>query len=1546
MKSLEKQMKSCVKTFARFASKKEKGDTVQLLTEHYPMLARCAREAVKECKKAEIRLKDPELLPGLFGKCQEMCCEGILPDSDGIIVFFGNEINGICASYLPLAVTCALLKKSEEAVTNDDCVRLKNSVLSLQKMRNTDFDYISEKLFAAEKILLSDPEKIYRHLDSESKKRYRRKIAYLALQSGKSELSVAEDILKKSKKDNEHIGKYLFSASKTSRRSMFLLISEALFPALICLSAGLLSGEWVLSLLLFLPVWEIMRCPIVKASVRGAAPKKLLSLDSQSEKVSDCHVLITVSTILPSADKTRELKDKLERLYLSNAEGNYKICCLADFKAADMPRKPEDKRILNSLSGIIDELNKKYGGGFIAAVRPRSYSETQNEFIGKERKRGAITELIRAVKGNRKGFMFLEGDVEHLSETKYLIVLDYDSRPVFGSVKKLVAVAEHPLNKPIIKNGRVASGYGILAPATQNSLSSASKTFFSSVMSGDSGVSSYDTASSERYMDLFGESIFCGKGLINIDAYYALLDKGLPREKILSHDILEGEFLRTGFVPDVQIIEDFPSDTESYYKRLHRWVRGDWQNAGFIFKKNNLKVLSRYKLFDNLRRSITPIICVAVMIYSAFYQGYAGITAAVIAAFALCAADVYAGVNSVISGGIRSVTGLYYSKRLPDALACFVRAFFSLAFSAREAFICFDAVVKSLWRVLVSGDNLLEWTTFASEEQSDGVSIPVSCLPALTVSVLLIVFGLPLHRLLGLIILADIPLMLFGNTSFKRKSSKITEHQREYLMSYASAMWEYFEDLCTQESNYLPPDNIQLAPHRAVACRTSPTNIGLMLACFLAARDFGFITSQELCERMKKSLESIEKLEKYKGNLLNWYSTATLETLKPRFVSAVDSGNFLCCLTAVKEGIREYAHECSELEETAEKMENIIASTDLSAMYNKQRRLFNIGINPDTGEKTESCYDLYMSEIRMTAYFAVARKIVPRNHWGSLDRPLVKRGRYMGLASWTGTMFEYFMADIFIPSPYGSMSDETLRFCFQSQRKKAGKNPFGISESAFYDFDADLNYQYKAHGVQSLGLKRGLDKETVVSPYSSFLTLNLAPSLSLKNLKFMEKLGMTGKYGFYEAADFTKGRNGNGFSVINSFMVHHIGMSFLSVDNILNEKCMQKRFMNDRYMKGAESLLEEKPPFGKEIFKDIVSDTRMPALRERVSEKNTVFKNPNVEFPKFSVLTNGRMTVCVSDTGLMSVILDGESIFQNEKPAAVTDFFEFNSEKHVFCVASDNIAKESLKAKLSNREIEFTAQSDMLLLKMQIYLLKNSNCIIKKYTLKNKDKKETVNGKLVVPFEKTDADGIYTVSGFVNADGKYDNGLYISDVTLESGECREMVFAFSADITQDDAENEFEALRKTDKIKKALNPFYKNSFQRVLSEKYVSDIICQKNKASCDTLEKFGITKDNPIIMVEINCAEELEAVRPFIVFNKNLRNCGIKNTLVIYNKAPENEKKAVLQTIETFLNEERCIRMLGIGGGIYVLNGDNYEKTDYEELKAASAVNSAVREI
>ncbi len=1634
--NLEKTMKKNVAVFACYAKRPEKcGDaqTGSQLADNFHVLGLRAKQTVRELKHIRKRCKDPELIPGLFEKCVAMCKKGIMPDENGIIGFLKKNggLSGEECSFLPLAVTFALVDSAAQAVrskSNSSSKQLANAVISLRKIGETDFDFIAGNLYAPEKTLLGDA--AYRMSDERSKSIYRKRIAYLALKSKQSESEIVRVAARKAEKSGEHIGKYLFNIRRSTKRGYLYLIMEILMPLAVSFCLSVFLQNFFVGLLVFFPLWEILRYPIEAASLSGITSKGILRFSEDSHAVSEAHALITVSTVMPSADKMGELEKHLEQLYLSNCTGNIKVCCLADFKSAGMPRKPEDKTLIKAAKESVDRLNRRHCGGFILAVRPRVHSKTQNEFIGRERKRGAITELVRAIKGNEKGFLVLHGDVDDIGKVKYLIALDSDTGLVFDSAKELIAAAEHPLNRPQISDGRVVNGYGILIPGTETELIDENSTLFSLLMSGDSGIGSYDAVSGERYRDLFSESIFCGKGLIDVDSYHTLLDKAFSPETVLSHDILEGGYLRTGFVGEARITEAHPQTVLSHYRRLHRWVRGDWQNIRFIFGKNPLSFISRFKMFDNLRRSLTPVLCISAIIISLFMNDYAAVCITLCALCALSARNLYHAFRSLAHGGLNSVSGSYHSKTIPCALGAFARAFTDTAFSARESAVCIDAISKALWRLLVSKRKLLEWTPAAQSEDGGFKNALMSCIPSMVISLALFILGNPLHRLIGLIILADIPLTFFTSSKIGLKSTKISEKQREKLLSYASAMWGFFEDLCNRENNFLPPDNIQFSPVKATANRTSPTNIGLMLASFLAARDMGFISTDELYMRMNLSLTSIEKLEKYKGNLLNWYNTRTLNTLSPRFVSTVDSGNFLCSLTAVKEGLREYAPECPALNEIIARMEKLIAQTDLRPLFNEKRKLFHIGIDPDSGRKSNSFYDLYMSEARMTSYFAVASRAVPKKHWGALGRVFVRQGRFTGLASWTGTMFEYFMPNLFLPAPYGSLSREALQFCLHCQKKASGRLPFGISESGFYAFDRDLNYQYKAHGAKKLALCTDQGKETVISPYSTFLTLGVAPSISLKNLEKLEKTGLSGVYGLYEAVDFTKRRGGGNAAVVRSYMAHHVGMSMVAADNRLHGGCMQNRFMRDHLMRGAESLLKEKIPTDAEVFEGIKSEG-IPSVRERIHGKNTVSDSPNPFSPEAMLLTNGRLTVSITDCGTGVTLFDGTDATVNSsdhfnRPQGVFGVFATKNDVFPFVKALDRGTSAKYRAEFFKDKAEHTAQNGDIRLKMKTSLLHRHDCELREFTVENTSRKNTLCGNLVLYFEpcldKREAfsahpmfsklfltdewddenncfifsrcssasgnsygmavgllnnagiahessrehvlsspQGIFSLGRINDFSGNRGNpdccSAFSIKINLEAGKKAVFTLAIAMGEDKERALDTLLTVRTAKGTKRVgENPFYNETSENSFAAKILSCAVsplhangslvfgerCIYRKSD---LWSFGISGENPIIIVEIDGEDDAEQAAMFIRINKRLRNCGVKTDLAIIFDGEDKYSLPVTNALRTEAQKEDCGLMIGVGGGIHFINSASHSYAEMTALKKSVVFDVRVGE-
>ena len=385
---------------------------------------------------------------------------------------------------------------------------------------------------------------------------------------------------------------------------------------------------------------------------------------------------------------------------------------------------------------------------------------------------------------------------------------------------------------------------------------------------------------------------------------------------------------------------------------------------------------------------------------------------------------------------------------------------------------------------------------------------------------------------------------------FYKKVNKKEDIYIEKARKYAYDIWGFFKDNVTENDNHLPPDNISLAPREAVAHRTSPTNIGLYLLSVLCAADMGFITVSELEERLRNTLSTLMRMRRYKGHFYNWYDTESLRVLSPSYISTVDSGNLTACLITLRMGLRDHVSESTSLLEIIKTVQELEEETDYSFLYDNERELYALGaqIHPDgKAEISPNRYDLMMSEARTISYIQCAKRNVPKKHWTSLSRFLISSDGYIGLASWTGTAFEYFMPHIFLPLCRRSLCGEAMHFALHEQIKRRaqrhGLSIFGISESGYYAFDAGMSYRYRAFGIPSLALKDGQEKDLVISPYSTFLALCTSKKRAFANLAAMEKAGLYGKYGFYEAVDMTDGRCAKNGSVVKSYMSHHLGMS-------------------------------------------------------------------------------------------------------------------------------------------------------------------------------------------------------------------------------------------------------------------------------------------------------------------------------------------------------------------------------------------------------------------
>lgn len=1203
--------------------------------------------------------------------------------------FYSFELLFLCVAVSLISDLCNKLLENPYASNLKLSDMLGRCISSLKFIASYNFEKSFENC-ETEEYLRRDPSGFYSHMSKETKNLYRMRISYLSRKSGISETEFAKELLEKARNAHDehsrHIGYYLYPYPPKKYGIIY-------FCALLMGTVSVIAGVSVITpfaVFLTFPVWEAVKqiCDKIMSLAVKSFPLPRLELNSIPD--TD-RVLVVITTLLTGEKNDNELFTRLENMYLSCGMKNVYFAILGDFPDSNTAILSDDDKIFSNAESRLLSLNSKYSENFFLFIRNRTYSKTQNKFMGYERKRGAVTSLVKYLCGKDNG-SFIETRAMMPEETcnavRYVITLDSDTIMPPDSVRELAGIMLHPLNRPIIdkKAHKVVSGYGIMQPKITPELKAAGKTLFTNIMCDTGGIDIYSFAGFDLYQSVFGEAVFCGKGIFDKYAFDEVINNketDFPLEAVLSHDILEGEKLRTALVNDLEFTDGFPKNILSYLNRQHRWIRGDTQNLAFLKGyvtnstgrqvKNNLSFLSKFKLFDNFRRSATPIFSFALLLFANFLPAQ---TSSVITLFCLFyiifpVISDFAAMLSELS--VQCAARRFFSKGVTAGIwQSFLRSFLSISMLPKNAFSSLDAILRSFWRLNFSKKHLLEWITASQSDTfyDNGILFYIQKnLTGAIIGTLQFIFSqYGILKVIGFLWFL-FPFFAFASSKeTKLERIRINQTQKDTISLYAKDMWQYFENTVNADENFLPIDNLQLFPCEIIAHRTSPTNIGLYLISILAARDFGFIETQELLSRLDNTLCTLEKMDKWHGHLYNWYDTQNLNVLNPKYVSSVDSGNFLACLISLKEGIKQYVCEKTELLDIIVRIEKLFENTDVSKIYDYSRDLFSLGISFENDKETMSsnCYDMLMSEARTLSYIALAARKVPKQHRFRLQRPLIKSGDHIGIASWTGTAFEYFMPAMFIPVPKSSLSYEALRFAFLSQRKRCAETlvgkVWGISESGYFAFDSDMNYRYKAFGIPELGFKRGLEKDLVISPYSSFLSLCLDASLPLANLKRLKKSGAYGKYGFYEAYDFTPDRCAHSGALIKSYMSHHVGMSIISCANACFDNIFVNRFMSEPRMNSAKELVEERIPVNAVIrrIKKVCYDNEKPEQRKKLKKLEEV-KFSDVENPFCKVISDGHSGIIATDAGYIK-LYSGKlviNLVKNEKYNARSGFFSF-----------------------------------------------------------------------------------------------------------------------------------------------------------------------------------------------------------------------------------------------------------------------------------------------
>ncbi|MBK1709115.1 glycoside hydrolase family 94 protein [Marichromatium gracile] len=1368
--------------------------------------------------------------------------------------------------------TIEQLVQAENQQQAADQVSIGNSIGSLRALGATDWRAFVETMSVVEQTLRGDPGGVYTHMEFAARDRYRHVVETVAKDSQSAEAEVAQAAVELAREGargpdaaarEAHVGFYLIgrglpllerrmqaspgpleSLRRQGRQFPLSLYLGAIALLTVLFTTGLLASVraeglpgWVLAVLglpALLGTSQLAVALVNWVATLLATPEPLPRMDFSGGIPPDRRTLVVTPTLLTSAGGIESLVEALEVRFLANRDEGLHFGLLTDFRDGPAATQPEDAALVGLAAQRIAALNAKYprarGDTFFLFHRSRRWNPRERIWMGYERKRGKLADLNALLRGDAgERFDSIVGETAILADVRYVITLDTDTQLPRDAARQLVGAMAHPLNRAVYDRDRqrVREGYGILQPRVAVSLPGVSRSRYARLHGSDAGIDPYTHAVSDVYQDWFQEGSFIGKGIYDVDIFEQTLAGRFPENRILSHDLLEGCYARSGLLSDVQLYEDFPACYGADASRQYRWMRGDWQIAHWLLpwapgvdgraRRNPLSSLSRWKLADNLRRSLVPAALTLSLVL-----GWVVLPAPALWTLAVIGILLLPALMTALLNLVRKPGDVHWHTHLAAGLRAVVRqvaqALFSLVCLPYEAFLGLDAMLRTLWRLWISHRGLLEWVSSADQDhQGWGVASFYRRMwvgPALAAVTAL---GLAMANPVAVwpaVLWAAGPILALWLSSpaiawwlsqpLTHREARLTCEQVQFLGRVARKTWAFFETFVGPDDHWLPPDNYQEHPAPVVAHRTSPTNIGLSLLANLAAYDFGYSTVGGLIARTSGVLSTMSALERYRGHCYNWYDTRTLKPLPPLYISSVDSGNLAGHLLTLQPGLlglidapilsprwlegiddsfrilvealaagSEHrrkpvlalpdalvpfrqrlesaiqarptglvatrdclgalatAAEAAALDLSARTEADVIAwagslarqcrgiledllflvpwledepglgpvdavaglgaiptlrelgraglvsddakeskhsqddkiqvagrrareriavieglaqqagelaAMDYDFLFDEARQLLAIGYNVSERRQDTSYYDLLASEARLASFVGIAQGQLPQESWFALGRLLTLAVGEPTLLSWSGSMFEYLMPLLVMPTYEHTLLDQTYRTAVARQiayGKERGV-PWGVSESGFNMVDLQLNYQYRAFGVPGLGLKRWLAEDLVVAPYASALALMVAPEAACQNLQRLANSGFEGRYGFYEAIDYTPSRlpRGQANSVVRSFMAHHQGMSFLSLAYLLLERPMQRRFASAPLFQATALLLQERIPQTPTFYTHASGEpTDIRTTASGQESQMRVFTSPHTPTPEVKLLSNGRYHVMVTNAG-------------------------------------------------------------------------------------------------------------------------------------------------------------------------------------------------------------------------------------------------------------------------------------------------------------------------
>ncbi|MDQ2666331.1 MAG: carbohydrate-binding protein [Gemmatimonadota bacterium] len=1190
-----------------------------------------------------------------------------------------------------------------------------NSIASLRKIGSIDWSEFVEGASATEAVLRRDPAGVYSGMTFQTRDHYRHVIERLARRTDHAEHDVAGEAIQAAAEVERssgsiargaHVGYHLIDDGlpalerslgyrrrwrETIHSAAHRLPSPFYFVALALCVGGALTllldplegaksiGVLAAVLLALVPATDGAVAAVNQLVTLLLPPDRLARMAFKEGVPSLYRGVVVVPILLGSTEAVEDALDHLEAQYLANRDPQIRFALLGDFLDAAAPVMPGDDAIVSAGVEGVRRLNANYsaemsegGSPFYYFHRVRQLNTADDCWMGWERKRGKLVQFNKFILGTDEGaFATAEGDTAWLRGVRYVVTLDSDTVLPRDAALGLIGTMAHPLNRAVFDErvGRVVKGYGILQPRVSVSLASANGSHYSAIFAGHPGLDPYTTAVSDVYQDLFREGTFTGKGIYEVAVFERAIEGRFPINALLSHDLIEGSFARAGLVTDIEVFDDYPMRYLTASRRLHRWVRGDWQLAPWLRTKvpgtdgpsvNPLSSVSRWKILDNMRRSVSPVALFVWLVVGWTVLPNPGVAWAFSVLAAMAAPWAIPLALSILRPPRGESWAPYYAALLRDASLSLQQFVLGVVMLPHQAMVAADAVVRTLYRVFVSHRMLLEWQTATQvENSSTGARSAVwaRMWPAMLVATAALVgmwtASLMRHGDVGewtLLAILSICWLIAPEMAHQlsqpivRADLELGPDERAQALRFAAAHWKFMEHFANADTHWLVPDNFQETPLPVIATRTSPTNIGLQLLCTVSAHDLGFITSEQMLDRLEHALDSIEGMAKVRGHLMNWYDLNDLRVLDPPYVSSVDSGNLaghLIALSATCASLAEQpATDAERLEGVHRRARALAMAMDFTLFYDERRRLFSIGYDARSGRLDVGTYDLLASEARLGSFIAVAKDDVPAEHWFHLGRSLTTTESGTALVSWSGSMFEYLMPVLVMPSRPYSLLDQTHQAAVRRQIAygHARGVPWGISESAYNLRDRHDTYQYRAFGVPDLALKRGLGGDLVVAPYASALALSVSPHEALRNMALLERLGAYGPFGFYDALDYTRPEALGAPSIVRTSMAHHVGMTLLALHNAIDldrgQGIWQRRFLGDAAVRAAALLLDERVPrryTTRQAQSDDASDPLVRAPRARVALRE--YDTADTPEPRVGLLGGQSYCVLLTNAG-------------------------------------------------------------------------------------------------------------------------------------------------------------------------------------------------------------------------------------------------------------------------------------------------------------------------